>query len=38
MPEDARFAIFDAVAFGLTFFLLDDTDALAGQSPIANAA
>jgi hypothetical protein len=38
MPEDARFAIFDAVAFGLTFFLLDDTDTLAGRSPIANAA
>ena len=38
MPEDARFAIFDAVAFGLTFFLLDDTDPLAGQSPIKNAA
>lgn len=38
MPEDARFAIFDAVAFGLTFFLLDDTDTLAGRTPIANAA
>lgn len=37
MPEDARFAIFDAVAFGLTFFLLDDADALAGR-PLANAA
>ena len=38
MPEDARFAIFDAVAFGLTFLLLDDTDARAGRHPIANAA
>jgi len=28
MPEDARFAIFDALAFALTFFLLDDTDTL----------
>jgi hypothetical protein len=37
MPEDARFAIFDAVAFGLTFFLLNDTDTLPGRSPIANA-
>lgn len=38
MPEDARFAIFDAVAFGLTFFLLDDADTLAGQRPIKKAA
>lgn len=38
MPEDVRFAIFDAVAFGLTYFLLDDADTLAGQTPFENAA
>ena len=38
MPEDARFAIFDAVAFGLTFFLLDETDPLAGRSSFKSAA
>jgi hypothetical protein len=38
MPEDSRFAIFDAVAFGLTYFLLDDTDTPANQKPLKNAA
>jgi len=38
MPEDARFAIFDAVAFGLTYYLLDDTDQLAGRKSSGHAA
>ena len=31
---DARFAIFDAVAFGLTYFLLNDSETPADQRPI----
>jgi len=38
MPEDARFAIFDAVAFGLTYFLLDGNDTSADREPLKNAA
>ena len=38
MPEDPRFAIFDAVAFGLTYFLLDDSDTPADREPLKNAA
>jgi Holliday junction resolvasome RuvABC endonuclease subunit len=38
MPEDARFAIFDAVAFGLTHFLLDDSETLAGRKRFQGAA
>jgi len=38
MPEDARFAIFDAVAFGLTYYLLDDTGQLASRRSSGHAA
>ncbi len=38
MPEDSRFAIFDALAFGLAFLLLDDTHTPAGRKPHKAAA